>query len=76
MRIHPITGMPLEDGVGALPDDEQALVLHLPIIEQEQGKAVADAMRAKIHATEALQAAEEAEQEAHDAQQEAHHGDV
>lgn len=76
MRIHPITGMPLEDGIGALSDDEQALVLHLPIIEQTQGKAVADAMRAKIHASEALEAAEEAEQEAKDAQQEANHGNI
>lgn len=50
MRIHPITGMPLEDGSGAWPDDQQALVLHCGYIEQTQGKEAADAMRGKVHA--------------------------
>ena len=48
MRIHPITGLPLEDGSGALSDDQQALLIHIPYIEQTQGKAIADAMRAKL----------------------------
>lgn len=35
-RTHPITGMALEDGIGALSDDDQALVLHCAYIEQTQ----------------------------------------
>lgn len=50
MRIHPITGMRLEDGSGALPDDQQALVLHCAYIEQTQGQEAADAMRGKVRA--------------------------
>lgn len=48
MRIHPVTGMALEDGFGHLPDDQQALLIHCPYIEQTQGKDVADRMRAQI----------------------------
>ena len=64
MRIHPITGMPLEDGHGALSDDEQALKLHLPYIEQTQGEDIADAMRAKILAHEKLEEAQAEVEEA------------
>lgn len=46
---HDITGMPLENGRGALPIDQQAL-LHCNVIEQREGKAAADAMRAKLKA--------------------------
>lgn len=46
-RIHPVTGMPLENGSGALPDKQQALI-HLAHIAREQGKDVADAMLDKI----------------------------
>lgn len=49
-RIHPITGMALEDGYGALPDDEQAVRIHVPYLEQWFGKAAADAMRARLAA--------------------------
>lgn len=48
-RIHPITGMRLEDGFGKLSDDDQALVLHCAYIEQVEGKEAADAMREKLH---------------------------
>lgn len=46
---HDITGMPLENGRGALPHDQQAM-LHCDVIEQRDGKAAADAMRAKLKA--------------------------
>lgn len=48
MRIHPITGIALEDGFGALADDLQARRNHIPYIRQTQGDAVADAMLAKL----------------------------
>jgi len=48
MRTHPITGMQLEDGIGALSDDDQARILHCAYIEQVEGKEAADAMRAKL----------------------------
>lgn len=47
-RIHPVTQMVLEQGSGSLPDDQQVLYVHLPHIEQTQGKAVADGMRKKL----------------------------
>lgn len=50
MRTHPITGMTLEDGIGRLPDHQQALVLHLPYIELTRGEAIAAEMRDKIMA--------------------------
>ena len=46
-KLHPVTGMPLETGKGALPDQQQALI-HLGYIEREQGKDVALAMYEKI----------------------------
>ena len=49
-KVHPITGMRLENGVGALPDDLQALVLHCAYIEQTQGEEAAAAMRDKVRA--------------------------
>lgn len=48
MRIHPITGLFLEDGFGALSDDLQAIRNHIPYIRQQRGDAAADAMLAKI----------------------------
>jgi hypothetical protein len=47
VRLHPITNMPLEYGIGHAPDDVQAQN-HCIIIEREQGKKVADAYRAKL----------------------------
>lgn len=47
---HPITGMILEQGSGALPPDEQARRVHLPFIAQTQGIAVAEAMLIKLDA--------------------------
>ncbi len=44
---HPITGMILEQGVGALPVSVQAQH-HCRQIEAEQGKDAADAMRRKL----------------------------
>jgi hypothetical protein len=46
-KLHPITNMPLEQGVGAWPPDQQAL-LHCQIIEERDGKPAADAMRRKL----------------------------
>jgi hypothetical protein len=46
-KLHPVTGMPLETGSGALSDKQQAL-MHLSHIAREQGKDVADAMLEKI----------------------------
>jgi hypothetical protein len=47
VKIHPITDRPIEHGVGSLPEEVQA-ELHCRDIEQEQGKAAADAIRAKL----------------------------
>lgn len=60
MRIHPITGMSLEDGYGALADNLQAERIHIPYIRQSQGDAAADAMLAKLKAAEAPPAPEAA----------------
>ena len=52
---HPITGMILEQGLGALPPDGpdgQARRVHLPEIFRTQGAAAADAMRIKLDAAE------------------------
>jgi hypothetical protein len=49
-KTHPITGMQLEDGIGCLDDDTQALVLHCAYIEQTEGEKAAEAMRAKVKA--------------------------
>jgi hypothetical protein len=48
VRFHPITKLPLQQGSGALPDDEQALQIHLPLIAQTHGMAVAQAMHARL----------------------------
>jgi hypothetical protein len=48
-RRHPITGMVLECGSGALPDEVQAAVVHVAEIERQFGKEAADAVRAKLH---------------------------
>lgn len=48
-KIHPVTKRPLEDGIGHLPEEKQ-VELHLFDIEREEGKAVADAMRAEMKA--------------------------
>jgi hypothetical protein len=47
VRLHPITNMPLESGIGHAPDDVQAWA-HCDTIEHEHGKKAADAMRAKL----------------------------
>lgn len=49
MRVHPITGMMLEDGSGALPDDLQAERIHIPYIRLTKGDEVADRMLAELH---------------------------
>jgi hypothetical protein len=48
IRFHPITKMPLESGSGCLPDDEQALQIHLPHILKTQGITAARAMYARL----------------------------
>ncbi len=47
MAKHPVTGMDIEDGHGALPEHQQ-VVQHLHYIEQTQGEEAADAMRAEL----------------------------
>lgn len=54
LERHPITGLPLEVGHGALSPDEQARRLHLPLIEQTEGAAAAAAMRIKLDAARKL----------------------
>ena len=48
IRFHPITKLPLQNGSGALPDNEQAMRTHLPLIFQTQGRAAYEAMKAKL----------------------------
>jgi hypothetical protein len=48
VKYHPVTGLLLQDGVGAWSPDRQARELHLPIIEKTEGKAVAAAMLRKL----------------------------
>ena len=48
VKLHPVTHMPLESGIGALPDDEQAR-MHCNMIEANGDKDAADAMRAKLN---------------------------
>jgi hypothetical protein len=48
IRFHPLTKLPLEDGSRALPDDEQALQIHIPHILKTQGIAAARAMCARL----------------------------
>lgn len=47
-RVHPVTKRPLESGIGALPEHVQAKH-HIDAIEHEEGKSVADKMRAELH---------------------------
>ena len=49
-KRHPITGMVLEQGSGALSPDEQARRVHLPEIARTQGQAAAQAMLARLDA--------------------------
>jgi hypothetical protein len=51
-KLHPITGLVVEQGSGALPPDEQALFVHVPYILKTQGKAAADAMLLKLSGKE------------------------
>jgi hypothetical protein len=61
-RRHPLTGLPLESGIGCAPADVQALG-HLTVIEETEGKAAADAMRKKLGVlTPAERAAQQAAQ--------------
>jgi hypothetical protein len=46
-KIHPVTKRHIENGSGALPEHVQVRN-HLVEIEREQGKAIADRMRAEI----------------------------
>jgi hypothetical protein len=48
IRFHPTTKLPLQNGSGAMPDDEQAWRTHLPLILQTQGRAAYEAMKAKL----------------------------
>lgn len=47
VRLHPITGMPIEQGSGALSDVEQGL-LHCMDIEKAYGKELANELRKKL----------------------------
>lgn len=58
-KYHPVTMMPLEQGRGALPPDQQALI-HCMEIERRHGKHVADAMRRKLADAAAFAKAEKA----------------
>lgn len=46
-KTHPVTGLPLESGIGSLPEKEQGYS-QCDVMEQTQGKEAADAMRQKI----------------------------
>ena len=48
-KIHPITGMVIEQGSGALPDEVQAAVVHVAEIERQFGKEAADEVRRRLH---------------------------
>jgi hypothetical protein len=48
MKFHAITGLPLQQGSGSLPPDEQALRDHLPRIMERDGIAVAREILAKL----------------------------
>jgi len=47
MDKHPVTGMEIEDGHGALPEQQQ-VVNHLHYIAQTRGEEAADAMRVEL----------------------------
>jgi hypothetical protein len=68
---HPITGMMLENGKGAGTEAQQ-VEAHLGYIEKTEGKKVADAMRARVKAYNAAEAADVDDPSArHQAEQEA-----
>ena len=46
-KAHPVTGMALEQGIGALSEQEQAH-MHCDVIEHHHGKHHADIMRARV----------------------------
>lgn len=46
-EIHPVTGRPIETGIGALPVDRQA-ELHIADVEREEGVETADEMRRQL----------------------------
>ncbi len=50
VKFHEITGLPLQQGSGCMPPDEQALKTHLPLIAQRDGLEAAQAMYAKLMA--------------------------
>jgi hypothetical protein len=52
-KYHPVTGMVLEDGLGAWTPTRQAIEIHLPIIAKRDGEAAAAAMLNKINAAAA-----------------------
>ena len=52
-QLHPVTEMPLENGIGAASDEQQALN-HCDVIEKTEGKQAADQMRAKVKNTARL----------------------
>jgi hypothetical protein len=60
-KRHPITGMVLEQGSGALSPDLQARVIHLVEIARNEGQAAADAMRIKLDAEQRRLAIAESE---------------
>jgi hypothetical protein len=47
-KFHEITGLPLQQGIGSLPPDEQALHDHVPLIAQRDGIAAAREVRAQL----------------------------
>jgi hypothetical protein len=49
-KLHDLTGLPLEGGIGARSPDEQALIYHIPIIAERDGNIAAGVMKRKIEA--------------------------
>jgi hypothetical protein len=48
VEFHPVTGLPLEAGSGALRPDLQAMNVHLPLIAERDGAVAAAVMREKL----------------------------
>lgn len=57
VKLHLITKMPIEQGIGARPDHEQAQ-MHCDFIERDRGKEIADAIRAELKASDVQAAAD------------------
>jgi hypothetical protein len=57
VKLHPITKMPIEQGLGALSDDAQAQI-HCQFIERSSGKHAADEMRRRLTDTDTIRTAE------------------